>query len=144
MLFCFIPANNIALGSMSKANVQNASGLFNLMRNLGGAIGIAAISNSIMNNNRIFNQYFNENISYSSPYGANALLFFNQLLSTSGKVNDPTQASYLLLSNLVNTNGFIMAINNVFFTISILFFISLLFLPLMSKVTYTGNNANAH
>lgn len=40
--FCVAPIVTLALGSLPPERLQSASGLFNLMRNLGGAIGIAA------------------------------------------------------------------------------------------------------
>jgi DHA2 family multidrug resistance protein len=43
IMFCLLPPTQLALGVLSAAQVPDASGLFNLMRNLGGAIGIAAI-----------------------------------------------------------------------------------------------------
>jgi len=43
IMFCLLPPMRIALGDLPEAEVADASGLFNLMRNLGGAIGIALI-----------------------------------------------------------------------------------------------------
>jgi DHA2 family multidrug resistance protein len=44
LMFAIIPVTNTALGTLPPERVKNASGLFNLMRNLGGAIGLAAIN----------------------------------------------------------------------------------------------------
>jgi DHA2 family multidrug resistance protein len=43
IMFCLLPPTRLALGALNEAEVPDASGLFNLMRNLGGAIGIALI-----------------------------------------------------------------------------------------------------
>ncbi len=43
IMFCLLPPTRLALGHLPKEQVADASGLFNLMRNLGGAIGIALI-----------------------------------------------------------------------------------------------------
>jgi MFS transporter, DHA2 family, multidrug resistance protein len=43
IMLCILPVTTIALGSLPAARVGNASGLFNLMRNLGGAIALALI-----------------------------------------------------------------------------------------------------
>jgi hypothetical protein len=43
IMFCLLPPTRLALGALSETQVADASGLFNLMRNLGGAIGIALI-----------------------------------------------------------------------------------------------------
>src|SRR5205807_3291292 len=43
IMLCLLPPTRLALGALSEAQVPDASGLFNLMRNLGGAIGIALV-----------------------------------------------------------------------------------------------------
>ena len=43
IMFCLLPPTRLALGALTETDVPGASGLFNLMRNLGGAIGIALI-----------------------------------------------------------------------------------------------------
>ena len=47
IMFCLLPPTRLALGHLDKLRVPDASGLFNLMRNLGGAIGIALIDTVI-------------------------------------------------------------------------------------------------
>jgi DHA2 family multidrug resistance protein len=47
VMLCLLPTTALALGSFEPADVANASGLFNLMRNLGGAIGLAVIDTVI-------------------------------------------------------------------------------------------------
>ena len=47
VMFCILPPTRLALGHIAKADIPDASGLFNMMRNLGGAIGIALIDTII-------------------------------------------------------------------------------------------------
>ncbi len=47
IMFCLLPTTTLALGDFPPGEVANASGLFNLMRNLGGAIGLAVIDTLI-------------------------------------------------------------------------------------------------
>ena len=44
LMLCMVPINNLALGTMPPQRMKNASGLFNLTRNLGGAVGLALIN----------------------------------------------------------------------------------------------------
>jgi len=44
MLLCIVPAVGMALNGVPQDQLRYASGLFNLMRNLGGAIGIAVVN----------------------------------------------------------------------------------------------------
>jgi DHA2 family multidrug resistance protein len=46
-MFCLLPPTRMALGQLSPELVADGSGLFNLMRNLGGAIGLALIDTTI-------------------------------------------------------------------------------------------------
>ncbi|MGO4854101.1 DHA2 family efflux MFS transporter permease subunit [Phaeovulum sp. W22_SRMD_FR3] len=47
IMFCLLPPTRLALGHLAPEQVPDASGLFNLMRNLGGAIGLALIDTVI-------------------------------------------------------------------------------------------------
>ena len=49
LMLAIVPVTNTALGTLAPDRLKNASGLFNLTRNLGGAIGLAAI-NTLLNN----------------------------------------------------------------------------------------------
>ncbi|MCB1692715.1 MAG: DHA2 family efflux MFS transporter permease subunit [Pseudomonadales bacterium] len=43
LVLCIIPITRIALGTLPASELGNASGLFNVMRNLGGAVGLAVM-----------------------------------------------------------------------------------------------------
>jgi DHA2 family multidrug resistance protein len=47
IMFCLLPPTRMALGHLTDAQVPDAIGVFNLMRNLGGAIGLALIDTLI-------------------------------------------------------------------------------------------------
>jgi DHA2 family multidrug resistance protein len=47
IMFCLLPPTRLALGRLTASEVPDASSLFNLMRNLGGAIGLALIDTVI-------------------------------------------------------------------------------------------------
>lgn len=47
VMFCLLPPTRMALGRLPDRLVADGSGLFNLMRNLGGAIGLALIDTTI-------------------------------------------------------------------------------------------------
>jgi DHA2 family multidrug resistance protein len=46
-MLCLLPTTSLALNDFPPSEVSNASGLFNLMRNLGGAIGLAVVNTLI-------------------------------------------------------------------------------------------------
>lgn len=53
IMFCLLPPTRLALGSLPETQVPAASGLFNLMRNLGGAVGIALIDTILYGRGRV-------------------------------------------------------------------------------------------
>ena len=48
LMFCYLPANLIALGTFPPDKLKNAAGLYNLTRDLGGAI-VLALLGTVMN-----------------------------------------------------------------------------------------------
>lgn len=141
LMFCFIPTNNIALGAMRKDQVQNASGLYNLTRNLGGAIGLALISSILTSKIIIFSQYINENIQITSPLTTARINMTNHFLSSKLPIESLNEASYMILSGVVHKNAFVMAINDIFVMISLLFVAGLCLLPFTSNIKMEGSGA---
>lgn len=141
LMFCFMPINDLALGTMKREEVQNASGLYNLTRNLGGAIGLAAISSLIISKSKIYAQTIKDNMPLTSPNVQESLESFTQSLI--GKVDDPETAAYQLLSNMVEREAFVIAINNVFVIIATIFCMGMLLIPFSSTPEKTVTS-NAH
>jgi DHA2 family multidrug resistance protein len=142
LMFCFMPINDLALGTMPKDKVQNASGLYNLTRNLGGAIGLAFINSLIISKSKIFTQSMKDNMAFTSPLVQEQLGFFTGMLQ--GKVENPKLAAYALLDNTINQQAFIIAINNIFIIIALMFCLSTLLLPFTSTVNNEGSDLGGH
>jgi DHA2 family multidrug resistance protein len=141
LMFCFMPINDLALGTMSRHDVQNASGLYNLTRNLGGAIGLALINNLIISNSKLYAQGIKENMPLTSLQAQERVAFFTQSLI--GKVDNPELAALQLLDNVVSREAFIIAINNVFVIIAILFCVGMILIP-FSSTAENKTESNAH
>ncbi len=142
LMFCFMPINDLSLGTMPKEEVQNASGLYNLTRNLGGAMGLACINSLIIAKSKIFAQAMKENISLTSPIVQEYLGSLTGMLS--GRVNNPELAAYTLLDNTVNQEAFIIAINNIFIIMAAMFCLSTLLLPFTSIVENKEERVGGH
>ncbi|HXL98939.1 MAG TPA: DHA2 family efflux MFS transporter permease subunit, partial [Rhizomicrobium sp.] len=63
ILLCIVPAVGMALNGVPPAELRFASGLFNLMRNLGGAIGIAAVTTGLQDFGFLHGERFGEALS---------------------------------------------------------------------------------
>ena len=65
MGFMFVPLTTMALGTLSNEQMGNASGVFNLMRNTGGSVGIATVTTLLARGAQIHQAAM---VSHLSPY----------------------------------------------------------------------------
>ncbi|MDF2965056.1 MAG: multidrug resistance protein [Rickettsiaceae bacterium] len=131
LMFCFMPINTIALDSIPKSALQNASSLYNLMRNLGGAVGLAIINTYVNDNTKIVKAYLSESLHNTSLYAYKALNLLGSIFG--GKVVDKDQAALSLLNSLVFREAYIISLNNSFLIISCLFVFSLLLIVFIRR-----------
>ena len=67
--FVFVPLNTLALGSVKPEQMNNASGIFNLMRNMGGSVGISLVTTLVERRAQVHQAYLAGDInSYSTTY----------------------------------------------------------------------------
>ncbi|HEY3638391.1 MAG TPA: DHA2 family efflux MFS transporter permease subunit [Rhizomicrobium sp.] len=110
IMFCLLPPTRMALGHLPQAAVPDASGLFNLMRNLGGAIGIALIDSVIYGrapalSQTIIGKLKAGDIDTAKFVGIPLQLFRHR---TPGPLDPDTQA---ILENMVRHAAFARAMN---------------------------------
>ncbi len=141
LMFCFVPTNNIALGTMPRSKVQNASGLYNLTRNLGGAIGLAVINSVLSSKTKMYSQYLGENLSTSSYLVSNSIFYLSHIFGD--RVIDSHQAALQTIAGIIHRDAFIIAINNIFSTLSVLFLIPLAFVA-FTKLSNQNSGSGAH
>jgi len=130
IMFCILPPTQLALGHLAKAAIDDASGLFNLMRNLGGAIGIALIDTVIYTRapeyaHRIVNRLMAGDLDTAKEIGIPAEAV------TAAPLDPEKQA---LLASLVDRVAFVDAINDAWALVAVLTFAALVFLPLARRV----------
>ncbi len=67
MMFVMLPTNTLALGMLPPQQVKNASGLYNLMRNLGGAVGLAMINTIATSRLAVHRLHLDEQVTWARP-----------------------------------------------------------------------------
>jgi DHA2 family multidrug resistance protein len=63
----FVPLTMLAMGMLRKQEIGNASGIYNLSRNVGGSVGIAAIMASLVRGGQRHQTYLAANLDPSNP-----------------------------------------------------------------------------
>jgi MFS transporter, DHA2 family, multidrug resistance protein len=117
LMFAIIPVTYTALGTLPAARVKNASGLFNLMRNLGGAIGLAAINTWFNDRMDLHLQRLHESVNAASVPAQEALANLTARFQGS---NAKAQALQELF-NMVRLQAAVMSYADVFLLITVLF-----------------------
>ncbi|MGO2241344.1 MAG: DHA2 family efflux MFS transporter permease subunit [Halomonas sp.] len=112
LIMCIIPASRIALGTLSPSEVGNASGLFNVMRNLGGAMGLA-----LLDTVRDIREDFHWNqlipaINTGREVVVTEIAKYEAMLS--GSVPDAYHAAVGLLAQRVSQQAKVLAFNDIF------------------------------
>ncbi len=119
LMLSIVPINNIALGTLPPERLKNASGLYNLMRNLGGAVGLALLTTILNDRTDLHLARMHESITWSRQP---ALETFNMLTQRFSSYGSDAQAMALKqLNQIVHQQGVVMAFADVFLVLTFLF-----------------------
>jgi DHA2 family multidrug resistance protein len=131
IMFCLLPPTRLALGTLPPERIPDASGLFNLMRNLGGAIGIALIDTVIYTRSEPLGQMLWKRLQ-SGDAGAAAFIGApaQTVIGHTGAFDADVTAT---LDPLVQTAASVEAINEAWLAIAILTACAILCVPFARK-----------
>ena len=129
LMFCYLPANMIALGTLPPDKLKNAAGLYNLTRDLGGAIGLATIG-TVMNERLHF--HWNRLIEDVNPARPAVQHFLDTQTSRLEALipGDPAQAALKLLAGLVQREALVLTYNDLLLLIGAVFVVGVILMPL--------------
>ena len=132
LICCYLPANMIALGTLPQDKMKNAAGLYNLTRDLGGAIGLATIV-TIMNERLHF--HWNRLIEDINPARAVVQQFLDLQVNRFDSLipGDSSHAALKTLANLVHREALVLTYNDLLLLIGSLFVFGLMLLPLVGR-----------
>lgn len=143
LMFAFLPINALALGTLPPEEVKNASGLYNLTRNLGGAIGLAVANTLMIRWDKEHYAALRESVTAGSSQ-AGALLARLESQAALLRLPDPSDTALQQLYGLAMREAQIMTVNDLFHLLGLLFFASLLLMPLVRKARDPGAAGGAH
>ncbi|MFC4206771.1 DHA2 family efflux MFS transporter permease subunit [Vreelandella malpeensis] len=132
LIMCIIPASRIALGTLPPAEVGNASGLFNVMRNLGGAVGLA-----LLDTVRDIREDFHWNqlipaIDTSRDVVVAEIAKYEALLT--GSVADAHQAAIGLIAQRVAQQAQVLAFNDIFTWLGLIYLVAVPLVFLLKRI----------
>jgi DHA2 family multidrug resistance protein len=119
MMLCMVPINNLALGTLRPDRIKNASGLFNLTRNLGGAVGLAIINTILTSRTTLHYERLSESVTASNPAAIEQLNHLTQNFNAHG-LNGPSIALQQV-GGMVQQQAYVMSFIDVFLILTALF-----------------------
>jgi MFS transporter, DHA2 family, multidrug resistance protein len=130
LMTCMVPINNLALGTLPPHRIKNGSGLFNLTRNLGGAVGLAMINTILTNRNSLHTERLSENVREGNPASESMLHNLTAKFNALG-MDGPTIA-IKKMAGMVHQQASVMSFSDVFYILTSLF-VMLAFMALFMK-----------
>jgi MFS transporter, DHA2 family, multidrug resistance protein len=134
--FAVAPAITLGLGSLAPERLKLASGLFNLMRNLGGAIGIAACGTILNDRTNLHFLRLAEHLTTANPAVTDLLQRITPT-ATAAAGGDPQQGhatALQLLHALVWREAQTQTFADAFLAVMVCLAIATVMVPLMRKV----------
>ncbi len=128
IMFCLLPPTRIALGTLPEAEVADASGLFNLMRNLGGAIGIALIDTILYGRSPIYAEEFRLRL-LSGDISAARAIGLDPALLANRPPGPPDDATIALVRPIVEKASLALSVNDAWAMLACVAIVGLLLVP---------------
>ncbi|EJF86544.1 drug:H+ antiporter-2 (14 Spanner) (DHA2) family drug resistance MFS transporter [Bartonella vinsonii subsp. arupensis OK-94-513] len=142
VMLCMVPINNIALGTLPPERMQNASGLFNLTRNLGGAVGLAIISTLITKRSDLHYGRIAETLQQGNNQATELLSSLTLYFKTA--TADPHALALFQLFNMARIQAMVMAFSDIFFIITIIFSVLTFMTVFLKKIPPLTDTPSGH
>jgi DHA2 family multidrug resistance protein len=145
LLMCIVPAVGLSLGSLTPDLLKAGSGLFNVMRNLGGAIGIALVNTWVQDGARTHALRLGEAMGVRPDAADEAV---RGLASLIGRwTPDGVQALLMAqgeMARIVSREALTLAFRDVYMTMALLFVAALAIVPFCRRPPVAGAPAADH
>ena len=136
IMFCLLPPTRIALGALPEIEVADASGLFNLMRNLGGAIGIALIDTILYGRSAMYAEDFRVRLLAGDVSAAKAIGLDPALLANRPP-GPPDEAAVAFVRPMVEKASLALCVNEAWAMLACVAIAGVLLVPFARDRLYT-------
>jgi DHA2 family multidrug resistance protein len=128
IMLCLLPPTRLALGHLQAHRVADASGLFNLMRNLGGAIGLALIDSVIYGRSDLHGQQIADRLRAGDIETAKFIGLSLEAFAAR-PAGPPTEAMEAVLRPMIERAALTQAINEAWAMVAALTVVALICVP---------------
>ena len=111
------PLSAVATAGIEPENAGSASGLFNMMRNLGGAVGIALLQTLLTKREQYHSNVLMQSVSLFEQATRDRLEQLTQYFTIHGAIDraDALQRAYVAIGHVVQKQAFMLAFSDTFY-----------------------------
>jgi DHA2 family multidrug resistance protein len=137
-----VTISDLALGTLPPEKMKNASGLFNLTRNLGGAVGLALINTLLIHRADMHYARLSESVSWDNPEALRQLEEMARNLTAHGL--DGATGAIAQMAGRVHLQAQVMSFLDVFYLLTLLFAALAFFAVIMHKPPASAGGGGGH
>jgi DHA2 family multidrug resistance protein len=129
------PLSAVATAGIEAENAGSASGLFNMMRNLGGAIGIAALQTVLTKREQFHSNVLSQSVSLFEQATRNRIDQLTQYFMNHGVIDrfDAVHRAYVAIGKVVQKQAFVMAFSDTFYLLGAALIVALMATLLLKR-----------
>jgi DHA2 family multidrug resistance protein len=142
LLMCILTATRLAMGTLPVNEVSNAAGLFNVMRNLGGAVGLATMDTI---RDYRFDYHWTQLIhSIDTTRDVVVQQLYQSQMQLTGMVSDPAAAAIKQMAQRVMLQASVLSFNDLFLLLGVLYLCSVPLMIFMRKPEASAAPVSEH
>jgi DHA2 family multidrug resistance protein len=129
------PLSAVATAGIEVENAGSASGLFNMMRNLGGAIGIAVLQTVLTKREQYHSNVLSQSVSIFEQATRTRIDQLTQYFMNHGVIDrvDAMHRAYVAIGHVVQKQAFILAFSDTFYLLGATLIVALMAALLLKK-----------
>jgi DHA2 family multidrug resistance protein len=142
----FAPLSAVATAGIEKENAGSASALFNMMRNLGGAVGIALLQTFLAKREQYHSNVLTQSVSLFEEATRSRLDKLTRYFLSHG-ISDPAVAEHkaaVAIGAVVRKQAYIMAFSDAFYLLGVALLVALVSSLFFRKPSGAVGGGGAH
>ena len=141
LMMAMVPITTVAMGTLPVHLVSTGSAMFNVFRNMGGAVGLAMI-NTILENRVTTHAAMLAGSIPSTGSSARAMMEDAERLFAARGLPDPGNAAEAMVLETIRVNATVMAWNDIFFVMALMALAALPLVLLLARPRQTAGPAH--
>ncbi len=142
--FVFVPLTTLSVATLPQRDIGNATGVYNLMRNTGGSIGIAVMTTLLVRSQQVHLSVLTEHANQYNPAFLQAVAAIQKALGGGSGPGTDASNAYALIYQLIARQAAVLAYNDVFWILTVLSALCVPAVILFKKVRNARPVAGAH